>query len=236
MPQPRGPKPLQMRPTANFSMANIAATSNTLVDLSWYPNSGASHHMTPNSTNLQDSSDYTGSYLVLVGNGSSLCIKHISNSIFQSSSNSQSFKLNKLLHVPQITKNLLNISQFASDNSAFFEFHPNCCFVKSQRSKETLLQGKIRNGLYTIDSFKPAPSVSSQFAFVNKNVDFQLWHSRLGHPTPNIVSSVLKSCNLSFPVTSSICSACCMGKAHQLPFSLSESIYTAPLQLVYSDV
>ena len=109
VPQPRNPRPVQMRPSANFSMANSAATSTTLVDPSWYPDSGASHHMTPDSTNLQDSSDYTGSELVLVGNGSGLCINQIGSSTFQSSSNSQSFKLNNLLNDPQITKNILSV-------------------------------------------------------------------------------------------------------------------------------
>ena len=32
VPQPRNPRPVQMRPLANFSMANSAATSTTLVD------------------------------------------------------------------------------------------------------------------------------------------------------------------------------------------------------------
>lgn len=34
------------------------------------------------------------------------------------------FKLNNLLLVPAITKNLLSVGQFAYDNQVFFEFHP----------------------------------------------------------------------------------------------------------------
>ncbi|MED6120629.1 hypothetical protein PIB30_022600 [Stylosanthes scabra] len=40
------------------------------VDSSWYPDTGASHHITLDPTNLLTSSEYTGSQQVQIGNGS----------------------------------------------------------------------------------------------------------------------------------------------------------------------
>ena len=50
-------------------------------------------------------------------------------------------KLNNLLLVPSITKNIVSVSQFAKDNNVYFEFHPNHCFFKSRDSSKVLLIG-----------------------------------------------------------------------------------------------
>ena len=50
------------------------------------------------------------------------------------------------------------------------------------------------------------------------------------------MNRVLKSCNISVPVQNNLCTAYCMGKAHQLPFFSSDTIYTTPLELVFTDI
>jgi len=57
------------------------------------------------------------------------------------------FKLHNMLHVPAITKNLINVSKFAKDNNIYFEFHANLCYVKNQETHQILLQGVIKDGL-----------------------------------------------------------------------------------------
>ena len=56
------------------------------------------------------------------------------------------------MHVPEITKNLISISKFAKDNNVYFEFYSTMCCVKSQLTKETLLQGRLINGVYQFDN------------------------------------------------------------------------------------
>ena len=65
---------------------------------------------------------------------------------------------------------------------------------------------------------------------------FHLWDNRLGHPSPTIVSKVLKACNLPASIDKSLCSSCCLGKFHQLQFSNAVSVYNKPLELVYIDI
>jgi histone deacetylase 1/2 len=92
---------------------------------------------------------------------------------------STTLKLNNMLHVPSITKNLVSVSQFARDNNVFFEFHSNVCYVKSQDSSRILLKGHLGNdGFYLFAS----PTVSKHAA------------STLPNPKPSFTISQ-SSCN-----------------------------------------
>lgn len=98
----------------------------------WYPDSGATHHITLDPQHLTQYSNYAGSEQVHMGNGQGLTISSIGTSQFSSPFNSVVvLKLNDLLLVPSITKNLVSVSKFAKDNHVYFEFHASCCFVKS---------------------------------------------------------------------------------------------------------
>ena len=89
----------------------------------------------------------------MMGNGTGLNIKHIGQSSFQSQFTLKLLSLNHLLHVPSITKNLLNVSKFAKDNAMYFEFFPNFCYVKDQASKEIFMARRVKNELYVFDDF-----------------------------------------------------------------------------------
>ena len=133
--------------------------------------------------------------------------------------------LNHLLHVPEITKNLLSVSKFARDNNVFFEFHPNFCLIKDQVSKIVVLEGKLKDGMYAFDSSqiqlqKYAPSQVSLSQSVtshqsdprancqvsvhvsdlqshNGSSTIGLWHDRLSHPSFKIVQTVMSLYKLS---------------------------------------
>jgi histone deacetylase 1/2 len=99
---------------------------------------------------------YYGQEQVMMGNGQGVSIQSLGHSKFASPNNPNvHLKLNELLHVPNISKNLLSVSKFAQDNNVIFEFHPYKCFVKSQDSKHVLLEGTVgTDGLYKFQPFK----------------------------------------------------------------------------------
>lgn len=72
----------------------------------------------------------------------------------------------------------------------------------------------------------------------SKSSLFDLWHKRLGHPFEKVVKCVLSHCNIpNFnKMEPSFCTSCCIGKIHKLSFSLSDTVYTAPLQLIHFDL
>jgi len=141
------PMQQQMQPINPISSHNPQAMtigSTAAQSSNWYPDSGASHHVTSNVENIQQCAPFEGPDQVIIGNGQGLPIRSIGSSTFISpTNNTTNLLLSKLLHVPTISKNLLSISQFAKDNSVYFEFHPNVCLVKSQGSNDILLKGHL---------------------------------------------------------------------------------------------
>jgi hypothetical protein len=134
--------------TSSSSQAYVATTT-PVNDQVWYPDTGATNHMTADLQNLNLSAeDYTSQDQVRVGNGQGLYIHHIGSSILCSSN--QDFFLKNILHVPSISQNLLSVYQFAKDNSVFFEFHPSFFCIKDLFSGATLLRGKSKDGLYPL--------------------------------------------------------------------------------------
>ncbi|KAL6321957.1 hypothetical protein AAG906_035869 [Vitis piasezkii] len=77
--------------------AMVASASNSPVDESWYLDSGASHHLTQNLGNLTNTSPYTGTDRVTIGNGKHLSISNIGSK--QLHSHTHSFQLKKVIDI-----------------------------------------------------------------------------------------------------------------------------------------
>jgi histone deacetylase 1/2 len=127
-----------------------ASTQDLVIPSSWFPDSGASHHITADAGNVAQGKPYLGSNKVHMGNGVGLQIQSIGSASFQANKPfSHTLHLKELLHDPEITKNLLSVSKFAADNHVFFEFHAVDCYVKSQVNNQVLLKGSLgKDGLY----------------------------------------------------------------------------------------
>jgi histone deacetylase 1/2 len=70
-------------------------------------------------------------------------------------------------------------------------------------------------------------------------VPFDRWHNRLGRPSFQIVGKVLRNNKLPYSFNSNkdvVCDACQKGKGHQLPYPVSISASSQPLELIFSDV
>ena len=178
-----------------------------------------------------------------IGNGQGMKIKQVGHFVLHSLASNTSFHLHNLMHIPEIKKNLVSVSKFAKDNNVFFEFHPNVCLVKSQATKEILLQGCIKDGLYAFQNVSIATAHNTIPAvfhtqYVSPINSYDAWYQRLGQPSPGIVSAVLDSCKISCDINkmSPVCKSCCIGKMHQLPHFPSLTKYHFPLELVFSDL
>ena len=89
------------------------------------------------------------------------------------------------------------------------------------------------NCISSIQSVNTVNNVQTQ-----KSVSIDIWHQRLGHPSSQVLSQVVSSCNLPIVMKSKLpfCTACKLGKSHALPFPLSDSQCTKPLELIHSDL
>lgn len=118
--------------------AAFLTTPHVQPDLNWYHDTGSTHHLTNDLSNLNIRADeYRGTDQIRVGNGQGLNILHTGLACLPTSN--CNFSLQNLLHVPRIQKNLISVNQFTRDNQVFIEFHPHFFYVKDLRTKKLLL-------------------------------------------------------------------------------------------------
>ena len=125
--------------------------------------------------------------------------------------------------------------------------------MKDQATKQIVLKGTLDKGLYHFIVKNPyfpfnqagsptAYSASLQLSSSNSKNSLEsslaLWHQRLGHPSLDTVKTFLNGCNIPFESMKNefMCHPCCISKSHRLPFTLSQTSYSAPLELIHSDL
>jgi histone deacetylase 1/2 len=216
---------------ANYVHGPEGHTSTLPADPTWYMNTGATDHFPAEMEKLHMREPYHGKEHLHMADGSGMRISHVGQALLSTPS-SRPLYLRNIFHVPSLTKNLLSVHKLAHDNNVFVEFHPNSFFVKDLDTRAIILRGRWCGGLYALD----APAVKQVLSALKASSS--QWHARLGHPSSQIVQHVLSRHEL--PSVSNkdklVCDACQQGKSHQLPFSLSQHVITAPLELIYSDV
>ena len=60
--------------------------------------------------------------------------------------------LSNVLHVPAMKKNLITVSQLTRDHNLVAEFNSSFCLIKDKNTKEVLLKGCLKDGLYQLSS------------------------------------------------------------------------------------
>jgi hypothetical protein len=213
------------------------ASPQALADQTWYPDSGASHHITSDLANLNlKAEEYTGSDQLRVGNGTGLSIHRIGNAHLFTPT--LPFTLYNVLHVPHITKNLLSIHQFTKATNTYLEFHPFHFLVEDRATGKPLLRGRCNHGLYSFLSLSASNNFSQPAAMVGERTSVSGWHCRLGHPTFRVLQPLLSKFQLPFYSNkeSPACAACFSSKSHQQFYSHSHTRSLGPLDLVYTDV
>jgi histone deacetylase 1/2 len=214
-----------------------SATASYGIDTNWYVDSGATDHVTSELEKLTIRDKYGGHDQVHSASGAGMDIDHIGSSVLRTPTSN--INLNKILHVPKATKNLLSVHRLACDNNAFLEFHPDHFSIKAQGTRRTLLRGRCEGGLYPLKSSPCKSSPNKQVLGVIAKPSVSLWHHRLGHASTSVVKQVLNRHSLPFVSDESnktMCDACQRGKSHQLPYPISTSVSSSPLNLIFSDV
>ena len=106
----------------------------------WLLDSGASHHMTSDLSNLSAHNPYPGGDDVLLGDGAALPITHSGS--FSTSSYTQPFFFNNILCVPLLDKNLISVFQLCKTNDVAVTFTPTYFQVRDLETGALRLEGK----------------------------------------------------------------------------------------------
>jgi hypothetical protein len=208
-------------------------------DTTWYTDFGATDHITSDLEKLVVCDKYHGNDQIHTASGSDMNISHIGHSTIHTPC--RQLQLNKILHVPQASKDLIYVHLLASNNNVFLEFHPHFFCSKDLDTRNILLKGSCQGGLYHL----PASTFKKLACGVNKSVlgvnkpSIKRWHNRLGHPTLPIIQRVIRKINLPFLAHEEkvlVCDACQQAKSHHLPYPISTSTSSHPLELAFTDV
>lgn len=139
--------------------------------------------------------------------------------------------------VPRITKNLLSVSKLTKDSNVDVIFTDDSFIIQNRKIKEILAHGRCEHGLYVLRGDQMALAASQRLS--RPRASYELWHSRLGHVSFDIISLLNKLGCVS--VTSLlpnplVCSSCEMAKRKRLPFSLNDKRVDCILGLVHFDL
>jgi transposase InsO family protein len=222
-------------------LAAMASASNlhyTQGAETWLTDTGATDHITANANNLSPQAPYQGQEQVSVGNGQNLPIQNIGNS--QLHTKYHKFQLRNVLHVPKIASNLLFVHKLCLDNNCSCYFDAKKLLIQDLPTGRLLYKGQSSNGVYPIQSHL-FHSIANKTACVAHSISsdkWHLWHSRLGHPSSNVLHNIFP-CFSTVPNSKSViehCHHCLAGKMHQLPFPISNKTVTSPFELIHADL
>ncbi|KAF7142376.1 hypothetical protein RHSIM_Rhsim05G0026100 [Rhododendron simsii] len=215
------------------AQALAAMTISDGQDNAWFPDTGATQHMTSDYGKLQNCTPYFGSDKIMVGNGDTLHITHVGNASLNMGN--KEIKLNNVLVVPEIKKNLLSVSQMTTQLPYDFEFSANDFVIKHRETKRVIAKGSRSGGLYSLKPKNAEVFFSTRFRVVNDDV----WHQRLGHPNMRVVNHLKKNKLISSSNNKPIdfiCSSCQLGKACRLPFLSIEDHCENPIEKIHCDL
>ncbi|XP_057452779.1 uncharacterized protein LOC130744625 [Lotus japonicus] len=221
---PRAPQAM----LASAPQAMVASAPSTLG--SWFPDSGATHHVTHDASVLSDSMSVTGNDQVFMGNGQ----------VLVNLPGIMVFSLSFILTIALLNlRTILGLSFVALLVKMAYTPLMACTpqpFLKGLSSASvpstfSVTKSSPADVNSTVSTLNNVPNVPS-------HTSYELWHSRLGHPHHEALQSALSICKIPIPRKSkfSVCQACCVAKSHRLPSSSSTTVYTSPLELIFADL
>lgn len=215
--------------------ANLAEAFQAQCQMSspdWFVDTGASTHMTPTASNLNTVAPYSGNASVFFGNGHDAPISHIGNSCI-----TPNISLRDVLVVPKLTKSLLSVGKLTEDNEVDVLFSNPFFVIQNRHSKTTLARGRRKNGLYVLEQGHQA--FLAKLSSRRLQAPFEIWHSRLGHVSYDVISVLNKTgCLLTTSILPkpNTCSSCQLSKSKRLSFDLNLQRSLHVLDLVHCDL
>jgi hypothetical protein len=188
----------------------------------WVADSGTMHHTTPSVGNISTLRRLASSNpsSIVVGNGSSFLITPVGDSVLPGP-----FYLNNIFLVSDMVQSLLSVHRFATDNWCSMEFDPFGLSVKDLTTKNVIVRLNSIGPLYTMrlpGSLTSSSSAVSALAAVPHALTVvapTMWHHRLDHPGPDVLSNLSRSSFIQcISNKHDFYHACRLGKHTRLPF------------------
>lgn len=212
--------------------------SGSFSKLDWYVDSGASAHLTANRDWMDDISNCTGVQEITVANKTKIPVVCSGNVDITTvvGRNHHEVTVHDVLYVPDLTTNLLSVSQLIQMGNTV-EFELNCCKIFNSRH-ELIATADLKDGVYKLNILRSGKCLLAP----SNTVSGEIWHRRFGHINSDYLNKMKKGAvsGLNYPGTVDVslqnCEVCCEGKQHRLPFKHRGTNARELLEIVHTDV
>jgi hypothetical protein len=158
----------------------MAANVSTNADNVWYVDSGASNHMTYHGEWFRDVKNLEKPGYVETGDDTAHPITHIGNEPLAMQDGKIKY-LSNVIHVLNITKNLVSIGQMI-EQGLQVRFNLDGCYVEDFKDKCRLVaKGKRLGRMFTLDVSMPEVEAAMFAQGAGVVADMDIWHKRISH-------------------------------------------------------
>jgi len=189
----------------------------------WVLDSGASHHMSLDSSSFTSVSP-SSSIPVMTADGTPMPLAGVGSVV------TPHLSLTNVYLIPNLKLNLASVGQICDSYDYLVMFSGSFCCVQDLHSQKLIGTGHRENGLYILDELKVSVAAVaaatttvdlSSFHLSPSSSSFYLWHSHLGHVSSSRLRFLastgalgnFKTCDISD------CSGCKLVKFSALPFN-----------------
>ena len=212
--------------TPTIAIAELGNLNKCLVSSSsseWVIDSGATDHMTGNSSLFSTFQSQPSTSTITLANGSQSCVFGL-DIVFPT----LSISLSSVLSLPKFSFNLMSVSKLTRALKWFISFFPDFCLFQDLMTKQIIGRGSASGGLYILD-----PTVPRFIASFGVTTPFET-HCQLGHPSLPLLK---KLCPQFSSLSSLDCESCQFARHHHLNSSPRvNKRNNALFELVHSDV
>lgn len=223
----------------SFSNAFSAAFLNgKFSNNDWYVDSGASVHLTAHESWLKNMTVQPDLQEIMVANKTKVPVKCKGDVDVITLVGSKKFDvtIRNVLCVPQLTTNLLSVSQLIKNGNSV-QFSTNGCRIYNRQS-ELIAVADLVDNVYKLNSETTDHCLLAAPAMATANT----WHRRLGHINFKDLIKMKNgavdglACKDEKMSDNKKCVVCCEGKQSRLPFSHKGSRATRLLEVIHADV
>jgi hypothetical protein len=209
----------------------------------WVLDTGASRHITPDASILQDIRPLSEPVTITFGNGATGKAVATGDALMETPDNA--LMLTNVLLIPEATENLLSVRS-ATQRGADFKFSADRCELWLGKHLVTTAHCTDDSVYYLSAQSMSAPPKYNPALAARTSQSPELWHTRFCHLSYDNLAR-LPGMVTGLPVTSTefqaaakspvaTCDACGLTKGTRAPFRSSSSTTARPLALVHTDL
>ncbi len=146
------------------SALNSLHVDDTITQSAWILDSGATHHMTFHSELFRTYTSSSSIPYITVADGSHTRVDGCGDIDLQF------FKLKDVLHVPNLSNNLISIRKLTQDNNCTVMFFHSHCVFQDLTTGKTIGVAKEQGGLYYLSDERTGQKVLSPHSGLNQSL------------------------------------------------------------------